>query len=251
MADCRLRKMGLDYTKASAMDVARIIDPRGGRIRRQIDAVKKILVPEGKRFVVYTEQEYVDGKPFPNGRDVYLSSYWQSENFFAESADLLRSMIKPAFGLNAVEQQWLDSVQDQMTVAIHVRRGDYLTQPAGSVALNNCSPEYYRNGFDFIRERVAGPLKVVVFSDDPEWVRSNFDVGHEFETFDMHGPLDAERSLWMMSRLKHNVIANSSFSWWSAWLNPNPDKVVVGPQKWYNRPDPLHDIRLPAGWNRV
>ena len=55
----------------------------------------------------------------------------------------------------------------------------------------------------------------------------------------------------MMSRLKHNVIANSSFSWWSAWLNPNPDKVVVGPQKWYNRPDPLHDIRLPAGWNRV
>ncbi len=130
------------------------------------------------------------------------------------------------------------------SVSLHVRRGDYL-QSGAYVA---CSGDYYRAALHRVTEVTGTSPTIYVFSDDPAWARDNIDLPHEKVVVDFNGRDSDYEDLRLMSLCRHNIIANSSFSWWGAWLNANPAKVVVAPKRWFAATHAQNPDILPKGW---
>ncbi len=118
-----------------------------------------------------------------------------------------------------------DIIENEVSVSVHVRRGDFL-----NVGRNISESTYYKKAIDFIKQKVDNPF-FIVFSDDMEWVRKNFLKEQNMIYADTFGLMDYEE-LILMKKCKHNIIANSTFSYWGAWLNNNPNKIVISPKGW-------------------
>jgi len=184
----------------------------------------------------------------------YLEGYWQSPRYF-EEGDIRRafSFSKPADPSVAL---LLERIQSSHSIAIHFRRGDYAENPALTMIYGNiCTPAYYARAADLAMRRVGNPT-FFVFSDDIEWVR------HQSFVRELGNIVEVEinhRNSWtdmmLMSKCKHNIVANSSYSWWAAWLNDNPSKMVICPSKWVNEgyEDKLSDLSeiLPRDWIKI
>ena len=141
-------------------------------------------------------------------KDCMIEGFFQSEKYFKQSRKQILSLLaKKTDKINKV--------------AVHIRRGDYLKNPNYHAVLNK---EYYYKAFELFPD-----YKFLIFSDDIEWCKKSF-TGELFEFYE--GKTDLEEIL-MMSYCEHNIIANSSFSWWGAWINENKDKKVVAPKKWF------------------
>lgn len=163
--------------------------------------------------------------------DCMLSGFFQSPLYFETIADELREELKPllARGASATHGSPLESkLSSPDTVAVHVRRGDYLNHPAFAV----CDVEYYQNSMKQLRARLPA-ARFFIFSDDPEWCLSEFQ-GADTEVVDS-GTAGANPILDMhlMSLASHHIIANSSYSWWAAWLSNKPGQKVVMPDRWF------------------
>ena len=179
-----------------------------------------------------------------------LFGYFQSERYFADMAPQIREELTPRLqAADPPARRLADAMAAIESVAVHVRRGDYLKLPSHNV----CTATYYVRAVKAVRDRVANP-RFFVFSDDIAWCRANLGIdGAEF--VDLHGAAGQPvLDLWLMSRCRHQIIANSTFSWWGAWLNSNPDKMVAAPSRWFreeamNAPA-LRDT-VPASWQRV
>jgi len=179
-----------------------------------------------------------------------LQGYWQSERYFADAADDVRrelTLERPAAARNAL---LLERIESCNAVSVHVRRGDYVTVAQAHATHGLCSLDYYRGAARYLAERVADPV-FFAFSDDPDWVRENLRLEGETVVVDHNGPDAGPEDLRLMSRCAHHVIANSTFSWWGAWLDPRPDKVVVAPERWFQ--DGARDTSdlVPASWIRL
>ena len=185
---------------------------------------------------------------FDLGPQTYLHGYWQSERYFAPIAERLRADLEfttPLDGPNAEMAARIAAAP--VSVALHVRRGDYIA--AGAYAA--CTPDYYRAAAREVAGRVDGDITCFVFSNDPAWARDNLALGLKTVVVDLNDEATGHFDLHLQSLCAHNVIANSTFSWWAAWLNANPDKIVVAPREWFagnHRPNP--DI-CPPGWLRL
>lgn len=177
--------------------------------------------------------------------NTYLHGYWQSERYFKSIRERLRddltftSALDPA---NADMAARIDATPH--AVSVHVRRGDYLD--CGSFAA--CTPDYYRNAVDRIANDLDGPLTCFVFSNDPEWARDNLALGAEQVVVDINDETRGPFDMHLMSRCAHHVIANSTFSWWGAWLNPDPAKRVVAPRHWFGKAKLANPDLIPEGW---
>ena len=179
-------------------------------------------------------------------KDIYLSGYWQCEKYFLSSEDFIRQdfSIKSPISKNslAVANQIKAS---NCPVSLHVRRGDYVG--GGSTGL--CSLKYYEKCIEELKKEV-GSFTLVIFSDDMLWVKENFCWEMPMIFVDHNGPETAYEDLFLMSQCDHNIIANSSFSWWGAWLNPNKSKLVYGPTPWFaNSKLDTKDV-MPIGWKK-
>ena len=183
-------------------------------------------------------------------RDVYLIGYWQSEKYFAAIADLIREEFQLREEPSATSRELAQRIQDCQAVSLHVRRGDYVTNPRTHQVHGVCSLEYYARCIAYIAQRVEHPT-FFVFSDDPDWARAHIRPGHPTVYVTHNGAARDYEDLWLMSQCKHHILANSSFSWWGAWLCRNPDKIVLAPQRWFN--DLSIDTRdlLPEHWLRL
>lgn len=188
--------------------------------------------------------------------NVYLNGYWQSEKYFVDIREHLLNefTLKPELleqindnpKLSGIKQQ----IQYTQSVSIHFRRGDYVSDSVTSQFHGTASPDYYGKAIAFINERVPNP-HFFLFTDDPDWV-INQDIVKKIPctlavTSNMH--LD----MHLMSQCKHNIIANSSFSWWGAWLNRNNEKSVVAPKRWFAK-DELNQQTvdlIPQSWIRL
>ena len=135
-------------------------------------------------------------------------------------------------------------------MALHVRRGDYASNPETQRVHGFCSPDYYRRAIDTVAARVADP-RVFVFSDDPEWAERHLVLDHPTTIVRNAAPNAELDDFRMLARCRHHIIANSSFSWWGAWLASHPTQVVVAPAPWFAVD--TYDTRdlLPAGWLRL
>lgn len=181
----------------------------------------------------------------------YLDGYWQSEKYFAEIADTLREEFTPALPLGARASTLAAEIAARDSISVHVRRGDYV-QEAGVREIHGVCPlEYYQESVHRLAETISDP-HCYVFSDDPAWVENNLhlDVPCTFVAPESAGGEVVD--LHLMSRCRHHVIANSSFSWWAAWLNPSPHKRVLAPARWFAQ-GAGRDTRdlLPPAWGKV
>ena len=132
-------------------------------------------------------------------------------------------------------------------VSLHVRRGDYLLAKNMSV-LGVCGLDYYKKAIEYVAKNVKNPY-FFLFSDDIPWVEENLKINYPYEIVDINNGKNSFYDLWLMKNCKHNIIANSSFSWWGAWLNENPNKIVVAPKKWMNT---IKKVEVcPKDWIRI
>ena len=163
----------------------------------------------------------------------YLDGYWQSEKYFIEYSDQIRQdfKLKPRPDKNVTE--YLKKIKKTNSVAIHVRRGDYVSIARIGQSVGICGVKYYQRAIRLITKKVKDPT-FFVFSeaDGLDWAKQN--LKFESPCVLVKSSKDYE-DLRLMSACQHNIVANSSFSWWGAWLNENPKKIVVAPDPWFDR----------------
>lgn len=206
----------------------------------------KILKKLGvyKRSTNYKEKERTifDEKVFKY-QDIYLDGYWQNERYFTDIRDSLLKELTPKEELSEVAKNYLIDIQNTQSISLHVRRGDYLKHPEIGVL----DLEYYKKSYNLILQKVKNPI-FYIFSNDLTWCEKNFDfIENKVFIKDTESELD---DLILMKNCKHNIIANSSFSWWSAWLNENLQKIVIAPKKWMAI-NPNNYKWIPSSWVEV
>jgi hypothetical protein len=181
--------------------------------------------------------------------DALLIGHWPSERYFQAHKEVIRQDFtyrRPATGANL---SLLEQIGAGESVSVHVRRGDYLTDPQARGILGAQSPDYYARAFKIIEKQIKRP-HYFIFSDDADWARKNLPVSDRTVTYVDHNTKGSE-DLRLMQACRHHVIANSSFSWWGAWLGSNPKKLVVAPTRWFK--DETIDERdiVPHSWARA
>ena len=225
-------------------------------------ADKNELVPQNNilsklMFKIHRPSNYIKEKYFNYDPSisslqdgVYLEGYWQSEKYFKR----VESIIKKEFLLseppNRENRKLLEKINSCNSVSIHIRRGDYVTNAKTSELFGTCPIEYYQKGVEEIKKSVHNP-KYFIFSDDPTWTKMNIVTGYPQHIIDTNRVGDAQEDLRLMSFCKHHIIANSSFSWWAAWLSNNPKKIVIAPKKWFNNYHKNEQDVVPNRWVRI
>ena len=183
--------------------------------------------------------------------NVLLQGFWQSEKYFYEVRSDLVHHFRLKGGLRDSSTSYRDHICSVESVAVHVRRGDYVCGSAESAVHGVCPLSYYRSAYELVMARLLKPV-FFIFSDDLNWAAENLRF-YDNAIFVNCGNSDvgACEELYLMSLCKHNIIANSTYSWWGAWLNQNLRKIVVAPRQWFN--SPLYDSTdiIPASWIRL
>lgn len=177
----------------------------------------------------------------------YLHGYWQSEKYFAHIADdIRRAFAFPDFS-NTRNIEMAARIGEAQAISLHVRRGDYVSLNAHVL----CDQSYYEAALARILGALDGTPTVFVFSDDPQWAKDNLPLPVDKVVVDFNGPDTDFEDMRLMSLCRHNIIGNSSFSWWAAWLNQTPGKQVSGPSKWFGDPNLSNPDILPTDWHRI
>lgn len=182
----------------------------------------------------------------------YLHGYFQSQRYFADAIDQIRAELTITTPPNTENAGWLSRIgTDSQAVSVHLRRGDYVSVAKGSATHGTCDEAYYRAGLATIAERNGVQPRAYVFSDDPGWAAANLSLGVETVVVGQNGPLQHYEDLRLMSTCRHHVIANSTFSWWGAWLDRRPDKTVIAPRRWFATDRLENPDILPEDWIRI
>ena len=182
-------------------------------------------------------------------RNIYLKGYWQSEKYFQDIKPIIQYEFSKADHLSHAAKKVLDDINNlDNTVSIHIRRGDYISNEKTNKVHYICDPSYYDRAIHFLEQKHIQISKVFIFTDDPHWCKENFKVSYQSEIVSGNN-FDASTDINLMSNCHHNIIANSSFSWWGAWLNKNPHKIVIAPQKWFTTKD-VNDI-ICQSWYKI
>jgi hypothetical protein len=191
------------------------------------------------------------GKFLPTARahkdQVFLDGYWQSSAYFSGIGDLLRDELQLLLPMSKEDQQIANRMAQVDAISLHVRRGDYLSNPAANKMHGVCSLDYYQKAIKFMAGQLSNPV-FFVFSDDLDWVNRNLQIDHPCVYVDHNSSVLAVHDLRLMSLAGHHIIANSSFSWWGAWMNPSTSKKVVRPKRWYAGLPSSGDQTCPANW---
>ncbi len=176
----------------------------------------------------------------------YLHGYFQSEKYFQDHAPTIREDFSFHLGINEHNIEVINHIEKVNAVSLHVRRGDYVKDPKAAANHGLCSLDYYRAAIKYVAERVDTPF-FFVFSDDPVWVKENLQIDFSCRYIDHNQGAESYNDMRLMSLCKHHIIANSSFSWWGAWLNPRVDKIVIAPKKWFANANDVSDL-FPPEW---
>lgn len=230
---------------ASEADVRGILGWQFSPGIRRVVSRSSMSVFRREGFVVEPHFHYWPGiKKVP--RDCYLAGYWQSEKYFQTHASAIRADFifkSPPANRNA---ELAGQIAQVNAVSLHVRRGDYAKNPKTN-ATHGLSPlEYYQSAIQLIAEQVDQPI-FFIFSDEPSWARENLKIKFPCQYVDHNQGAASYNDMRLMSKCKSHIIANSSFSWWGAWLNPDPEKIVIAPKKWFANDNDVNDL-FPQGW---
>lgn len=201
------------------------------------------------RCVVYRDTLMYDDHVFKI-KFGYLIGYWQSANYFNHIDSKLRDVFKFR-NIDEGNQTIANRMMSCNSVSLHLRRSDYL----GNALLGNVvTVEYYRKAIEYLLSNIKNSDSLVffVFSDDKEFAMDFIEkLDFPMVLIDQNIEEESCYDMWLMSQCKHNIIANSSFSWWGAWLNRNSDKIVIAPRIWFNGPESIYKDIVPRQWIKI
>ncbi|MEK7594262.1 MAG: alpha-1,2-fucosyltransferase [Patescibacteria group bacterium] len=201
------------------------------------------------RVLVYKESGHgFDSRVLKLQNNTLLDGFWQTEKYFAHARNKLLEDFEFTNPPSSKNQQLLRDISGSNAISLHVRRGDYANNANTNAFHGLTGLDYYKAAVAKIAKQVKDPT-FFVFSDDPEWCKQNLKIDFP-STYVSHNK-DGIEDMRLMTHCQHHIIANSSFSWWGAWLNPNPDKIVIAPKKWFN--DTSMDTKdiLPEEWIKL
>ena len=180
---------------------------------------------------------------------VFAVGYFQSFKYFKGFEDYIKNLF--VFSEDKLSKENTDLIpilKREDTIAVHIRRGDYISDIVTNQFHGSCNFEYYIEAISIVNSKVENPT-FVFFSDDSKWVKENFENLTCDKIFIDHNKgLNSWADMYLMSICSHNIIANSSFSWWAAWLNPNPQKIVIAPKRWFQAKEIDINALIPKEW---
>ncbi len=232
-----LAAFGIAYERASRQEIEEMTDSSmafTARVRRKLF---------GRQRRAYFEENKCFQPQIFEWDDIYLEGYWQSEKYFRDVGNLLKKEFSlesvrrnrdNGYGLSEEAERYLNRIEQGESVSIHVRRGDYLLPQNQDLFGNICTDMYYENAVKKMMES-RPDCTFYLFTNDNQWAAERLRERKDFPIVlvELPGNRDYE-TLMLMSRCRHNILANSSFSWWASYLNDNPDKQVIAPAEWMN-----------------
>jgi hypothetical protein len=247
-----LRSYNLDIfniqaTFATSVEIDQLV-----KMRQSQGWLAKMQRQTPSRPSTYIREQQFRFMPFildlPN--HVYLDGYWQSEKYFVEIANLLRQEFRFRKELQGENKQLAEKIAACEAVSLHIRRGDYVTNPVANQVLGVCSLEYYQRSVERVTQTLSSPC-FFIFSDDPQWAEAHLRLPYSTTIVAHNRGEQSYEDMRLMSLCKHHIIANSSFSWWGAWLCAYPQKVVIAPQRWFNSSEWDATDLVPDSWIRL
>lgn len=216
-----------------------------GKIMRRLPYIT------GQRYYISHSIHYDPEFSKKLSKDGYIIGYFQNEKYFSESF----AKVKNSFQFAPLEGEKNVIIAERMketnSVAIHVRKGDgYATWPEFQ---GTCPLSYYKRAIDIISEKVCN-ANFFVFTDSQDWVVEHFNwFDYTLVNWNSCEGWGNHFDMQLMSICKHNIIANSTYSWWGAWLNSNPDKVIIAPEVWFNLNSKIKEQSdiIPSGWSKI
>jgi hypothetical protein len=216
----------------------------GRTLSKSIGFLKPVIKPFlFERY--FDSHQGLDPKPLQLIGRWYISGWWQSPGYFRSIRQTILEEFQPAETLNQIDEELKKQITDVNSVCVHIRRGDYVTNPKYNREFKTQPAEYYHDCMRELEDRLDNP-RFFIFTDDPKWARQNItgNVTH----VDNHDGSSDYIDLHLMSRCRHFITANSTFSWWAAWLSPHEDKTVIVPKIWrLPAVGPPPDL-IPADW---
>jgi len=176
--------------------------------------------------------------------NLVIDGYWQSEKYFSNISTSVRNDFDFKHALNKGAAINLAEINKSNSISAHIRRSDYVSNTNANKTHGLCSVDYYQKAIKYIAAKTIKP-HIFIFSDDIPWCRENLHFPHPTTYISNNKNWE---DLKLMSACKHNVIANSSFSWWGAWLNENKNKLVIAPSKWFADIQINPKDRFPKDW---
>lgn len=234
---------GLKLDLASETEVSKLGDVRRNLIFR---AKRKFGIKKRTHFEPRNEQTIAYIPEILQMDNIYLDGYWQSEKYFMDIESLIREDFSFKNSLVGRNYEASNEIANHNSVSLHVRRGDYLNVP---LYQHICTLDYYNKAIQYITKQIKEP-RFYVFSDDISWCKANLSIKNAIFV-DWNTGKSNDIDMQLMSLCKHNIIANSSFSWWGAWLNRNPEKIVIAPMPWFSDYRIYQDDIVPSRWVRI
>lgn len=221
-----------------------------GGDRLIVKVAQKFRINAFKPISYYQEKQIMafDQAVFAYEKNLYLDGYWQNANYFEGIREEIISDFALKDEMSTEAQSVLTQIQGSESVSVHIRRGDYVDNVHTNNVHGVCGIEYYKNAVHLLNKKRPG-LVFFIFSDDIDWCKNNLEFIENIVYVD--NTQSAIEDLELMKHCSHNIIANSTFSWWGAWLNQNPRKIVVAPKYWFQA-DKWKDLTLASNdWVKV
>jgi hypothetical protein len=246
-----LKHLKISAAIATPADVARIAGIDAGAVTNAMARLcRKVGLMKPNPNIFAEKYFHFDEALLGAPDNIYLDGYWQSEKYFKDIGDILREEFKVRYPLEGENLELAKKIKGTTSVSVHFRRGDYATNPAVGRYHGSCGLEYYGECVDLLCKKVSEP-HFFIFSDEPEWAEGNLRLPHPATVVKHNGPRKGYEDLRLMALCRHNIIANSSFSWWGAWLNDNREKMVLAPEKWFNDPETKTSDLMPGNWIKI
>lgn len=218
----------IKFNNASKSQIKKVSIDKKKYIYRIIKKIFNIDIVKSSEYIEMNNISNVRLQRMPD--NIYFNGFWQDKVYIEYIYNEILEEFKFKQVLDGKNKDLLTKLEGYETVSVHIRRGDYLNNKSlGEI----CDKDYYKRAIQFIESKIDNPV-FVFFSDDMNWVKDNFKLGYKCIYVDWNKKENSYKDMQLMSLCKHNIIANSTFSWWAAFLNKNKNKIVIGPQKWCN-----------------
>lgn len=236
----------LDQSTLSPVRQALLIERSKSLKTKLYDATKGRVKP---RLLHIKEASHgFDPSILESGNNVFLDGYWQTQKYFEHIRSIILKDFSFVTEMSKQSKAVLKEIKSTNAISLHVRRGDYAAIAATTAFHGLMGLDYYREAVKQITKKVKNP-HFFVFSDDPEWCKKNLVI--KFPTTYVSHNTDGAEDMRLMIQCQHHIIANSTFSWWGAWLNPNEKKLVYAPKQWFANADMDSKDVLPDSWIKL
>jgi hypothetical protein len=231
-------------TKFELADSKIVKQTRDGKFRKMIS----IMIP-GLSKMYKEKQFHYDPMVLSIKDGSYIVGDWKSYRYFEKIRPVLLEDFSPKYGLSPKAMEISDKIKNCESVSFHIRRGEYVTNPEAHHYHGVMPLDYFITGLGQIKANLKKP-EIFVFSDDPNWAKGHLKLQYPIHIVSDYYLKNFEE-MKLMSQCKVNIIANSSFSWWAAYLNQNPDKKVIAPVNWFRNSNNDTSDLIPKGWIRI